>query len=111
MKKTRIAPTSAALAAALLSALVLGATGGCAVARDQQSVGSYVDDATLTTRIKAKFAENKVVSAMSINVETLKGVVQLSGFAKTAEEKAMAEQLARDTSGVQGVRNDIIVRA
>ena len=83
---------------------------GCAVVRDQQSVGSYVDDTTLTTRIKAKFAEDKVVSAMSITVTTLKGVVQLSGFAKSVDEKMMAERLARDTSGVVSVRNDIIVR-
>ena len=88
---------------------VLTAT-GCAVARDQQTVGSYIDDATLTARVKAKFAENPAVSALAINVETLKGVVQLSGFAKNADERAMAEKLARETSGVQAVRNDIVVR-
>jgi hyperosmotically inducible periplasmic protein len=96
---------------AIASALALLTTTGCAVVRDQQSVGSYVDDATLTTRVKAKFAENPVVSMMSITVETLKGTVQLSGFAKTSDEKAMAERLARETSGVVAVRNDIIVRA
>ena len=95
---------------AVASALALLGTTGCAVVRDQQSVGSYVDDATLTTRVKAKFAENPTVSMMSITVETLKGTVQLSGFAKTSDEKAMAERLARDTSGVVAVRNDIIVR-
>jgi osmotically-inducible protein OsmY len=100
---------SALLLAAVLAAGVLQTT-GCAVVRDQQTVGSYIDDATLTTRVKAKFAENRAVSAMAISVETLKGVVQLSGFAKSAEERTMAEKLARETSGVQGVRNDIIVR-
>ena len=93
--------------AAATAALSLG---GCAVARDQQTVGLYIDDATITTRVKAKFAENSAVSAMAINVETLKGVVQLSGFAKTADERAMAEKLARETQGVQAVRNDIVVR-
>jgi osmotically-inducible protein OsmY len=83
---------------------------GCAVARDQQTVGSYIDDTAITTRVKAKFAEDKTVSAMSISVESLKGVVQLSGFAKSAEERGMAERLARETSGVVAVRNDIIVR-
>jgi hyperosmotically inducible protein len=83
---------------------------GCAVARDQQTVGSYIDDAAITARVKAKFAEDKTVSAMSISVESLKGVVQLSGFAKSAEERGMAERLARETSGVVAVRNDIIVR-
>ena len=97
--------------AAVVSAVALLATTGCAVVRDQQSVGSYVDDATLTTRVKAKFAEDKTVSALAISVETLKGVVQLSGFAKSSEEKAMAARLARSTSGVVSVRNDIIVRS
>jgi osmotically-inducible protein OsmY len=97
------------VAAAAASALVFGT--GCSVFRDQQSVGSYVDDATITTQVKAKFAEDKTVSAMTISVETLKGVVQLSGFAKTAEERVMAERLARTVSGVQSVKNDIVVRA
>ena len=48
---------------------------------------------------------------MAISVETLKGVVQLSGFAKSAQEKADAERLARAVSGVQSVKNDIVVRA
>ncbi len=96
---------------AAVSAAALLAGSGCAVFRDQQSVGSYVDDATLTTRVKAKFAENTTVSAMSISVETLKGVVQLSGFAKSTDERVTAERLARETSGVRSVRNDIIVRS
>ena len=97
--------------AAVVSAVALLTTSGCAVFRDQQSVGSFVDDATLTTRVKAKFAEDRTVSALAISVETLKGVVQVSGFAKSAEEKSMAERLARSTSGVVSVRNDIIVRS
>ena len=94
---------------AAAAAAITGIT-GCAVARDQQTVGSYIDDATLTTRVKAKFAEDPVVSAMAISVETLKGTVQLSGFAKSGDERHTAERLARNTSGVVAVRNDIIVR-
>jgi osmotically-inducible protein OsmY len=97
------------VAAVAASAMALGA--GCSVMRDQQSVGSYVDDSTITTQVKAKFAENTTVSAMAISVETLKGVVQLSGFAKTADERAMAERLARGVSGVRSVKNDIVVRS
>jgi hyperosmotically inducible protein len=97
------------LAAALSATTVIGTT-GCAVARDQETVGAYVDDATVTTRVKAKLAEDTTVSAAAISVETLKGVVQLSGFAKSSQERARAEQLARGTPGVNSVRNDIIVR-
>lgn len=96
--------------AAAVTAVALLATTGCAVVRDQQSVGAYVDDATLTTRVKAKFAEDPTVSALAIGVETLNGLVQLSGFAKTYDEKSKAESLARNTSGVKGVKNDIVVR-
>lgn len=98
------------LVAAATAALTLTAT-GCAVVRDQQPVGSYIDDATLTTRVKAKFANDPTVSAMAIKVETFKGVVQLSGFAKSEAEREAAFRLARETSGVTNVRNDIIVRA
>ena len=102
--------TRLALAAALTVAALLGTT-GCAVTRDQQTVGSYIDDATLTTRVKAKFADSPMVSAMAISVETLKGTVQLSGFAKSMEEKQTAGRLALETSGVVAVQNNIIVRS
>ncbi|APW45427.1 BON domain-containing protein [Rhodoferax antarcticus] len=83
---------------------------GCAVARDQQSVGSYVDDATITTQVKARFAEDPKVSAMAIQVETLKGTVQLSGFAKSSSERSSAESIAKGVSGVKRVVNDVAVR-
>jgi hyperosmotically inducible periplasmic protein len=93
----------------LIAAAALLSTTACTVVRDQQPVGSYIDDATLTTRVKAKFAEDKTVSALAIKVETFKGAVQLSGVAKSAAEKSQAEKLARDVSGVTAVRNDIVV--
>lgn len=98
-----------ALAFAALTGLTLVGT-GCAVIRGQETAGSYVDDTATTAAIKARFVEDKVVSAGSINVETLNGVVQLSGFARTAAEKSQAEQIARNARNVRSVRNDIIVR-
>jgi len=83
---------------------------GCAVARDQQSVGAFIDDTTVTTRVKARFAGDPTVSALAIKVETLNGTVQLSGFAKTGDERSHADALARATPGVQSVRNDIIIQ-
>jgi osmotically-inducible protein OsmY len=99
--------TAATLA---LSGLLAFTAVGCAVTRDQSTVGQYVDDSTITTRVKAKFAEDPTVSAMSISVETLRGTVQLSGFAKSATEKSHAGTIARATPGVKDVRNDIVVR-
>lgn len=98
------------LAFSLLAATTVLGTTACSVARDQQTVGSYVDDAGITTAVKAKMAEDKNVSATSISVETLNGTVQLSGFAKSEAEKARAAEIARTTRGVREVRNSIMVR-
>jgi len=97
------------IATMLATAFLAGS--GCSVVREQQSVGTYLDDSVLTARVKAKFAEDKTVSAMALSIETFKGVVQLSGVAKSATERDMAETLARATSGVIGVKNDIRVAA
>jgi hyperosmotically inducible periplasmic protein len=94
--------------AALAGITVIGS--GCAVGRGQSTAGAYVDDSAITTAVKAKMAEDKTVSATSISVETLNGTVQLSGFAKSAAEKAQAESIARGTKNVKTVRNDIVVR-
>ena len=83
---------------------------GCAVVRGQETAGAYVDDAGITTAVKAKMVEDKTVSASSISVETLNGTVQLSGFAKSMAEKSQAESIARNVSNVRSVRNDIVVR-
>lgn len=99
----------------ILSLMIVGAVAatavtGCAVTRDQSSFGEYVDDTTITTEVKAKFAEDKTVSAMAISVETLKGTVQLSGFAKTAAERSQAEALASRVKGVKAIKNNIALR-
>lgn len=95
--------------AAMAAATVVTAT-GCAVARDQQTTGAYVDDAAITTKVKAKMVEDKTVAASSISVETLNGTVQLSGFAKSSAERAQAENIARSVAHVKSVKNDIVVR-
>lgn len=97
------------LAATVAAAALLTAT-GCAVTRGQETVGAYVDDAGITTRVKARFIEDKQVDASSIRVETLNGTVMLSGFAKNDNEKFIAGNLARTVSGVKTVKNEISVR-
>jgi len=103
MKYTR------ALAIAVLAGATIVST-GCAVIRGQETPGAYVDDAAITTAVKAKFVEDKSVDAGAIKVETLNGAVMLSGFAKSNTEKAQAEFLARNTKGVREVRNNLSVR-
>jgi len=92
------------------AALSLGAIQGCAVTRDQSTAGEYVDDATITAKIKTRFIESKEVDAVAINVDTLKGEVQLSGFAKDATEKSRAGSLAREVKGVRSVKNNLVIR-
>lgn len=100
-------------ARAFALALLAGATivgSGCAVIRGQETVGAYVDDATITTQVKAKLVEDKTVDAGAVKVETLNGTVSLSGFAKSNAEKAQAEYVARSTKGVRQVINGLTVR-
>lgn len=98
-----------ALAFAAMAGITIVST-GCAVGRGQETAGAYVDDAAITTAVKAKFVEDKSVSAGAISVETLNGTVQLSGFAKSGAEKAQAESITRGVKNVRAVRNDIVVR-
>lgn len=98
-----------ALAFAAMAGITVLST-GCAVVRGQSTTGAFVDDAAITTAVKAKMVEDKTVSASSINVETLNGTVQLSGFAKSTAEKSQAGAIASGTKNVKGVRNDIVVR-
>ena len=93
----------------LLAAALLGITvaAGCAGTATTKSTGDVIDDATIATKVKAKFIEDPTVKAMNIQVETFKGTVQLSGFAASQAEADRAVQLARETSGVRSVKNDI----
>jgi hyperosmotically inducible periplasmic protein len=97
------------LATTIAAVALLTAT-GCAVTRGQETVGAYIDDAGITTLIKSRFIENKVVDAAAISVETLNGTVMLSGFAKSTLEKATAGDIARGVNGVKLVKNELAIR-
>jgi hyperosmotically inducible periplasmic protein len=96
----------------LSTCIVIGALGatGCAVTSGQSTAGEYIDDTTITSRVKTRFAQDPQVSAMRISVETLNGTVQLSGFAASEVEKSRASSVARSVPEVKDVRNSIVVR-
>ena len=96
--------------ASAITALMLLTASGCSVMRGQENASNYVDDAAITTAVKAKLVENKDVDAGAIKVETLNNTVMLSGFAKSALEKSTAESIAMQTKGVRNVKNQIVVR-
>jgi hyperosmotically inducible protein len=93
-----------ALAATLLTAA------GCAVTRGQETTGEYIDDSVITAGVKTRMLEDERVAGTSITVETMKGTVMLSGFAKSEAEKAAAESIAKSVDGVKAVKNEITVR-
>lgn len=97
------------LAIIVAAAALLSAT-GCAVTRGQEPLGAYIDDSAITTAVKARFVDNTDVDAAAISVETMKGTVMLSGFAKSQKEKDTAQAMAWKVNGVKAVKNEITVR-
>lgn len=83
---------------------------GCASTSNQAGMGEYVDDTLVTAKVKAAILAEPTLSAAEINVETFKGVVQLSGFVKTRDEVKKATDVAREVKGVMSVKNDILMK-
>ncbi len=109
--KTSLAPAKLISLLALTSGLALAGIGaGCAATPTHDSTGEYIDDATITTKVKAALLGDGAVKSFQIDVNTLKGVVQLSGFVDNSDEKAAAGQDAANVHGVTGVQNHISVK-
>jgi hyperosmotically inducible protein len=97
---------SKTLSAAFL-AIALVSVVGCASTSQSQGTGEYIDDALITTKVKAALFDEPVIKAHEINVETFRGVVQLSGFVSSQSEVDRAVEVARGVSGVTSVKNDM----
>jgi osmotically-inducible protein OsmY len=83
---------------------------GCASTSKQEGTGEYIDDTVITTRVKAAILAEPGLKSVEINVETFKGIVQLSGFVTSADNVSKAAEVARGISGVKSVKNDMRVR-
>jgi len=83
----------------------------CSMFSGRETAGQYVDDATITTKVKQAFVSDPQVKASQVNVETMQGVVQLSGFVDSPASEARAVELAHRVVGVKSVKDDIIVRS
>lgn len=93
--------------------MVLSLTGGlaaCAGSATTESTGEYVDDAVVSGKVRSAIIAEEDLSLFDIDVETFKGVVQLSGFVSTANEKSLAEITASNIDGVSSVKNNLIVK-
>ena len=93
-----------------LAALVAAAALGCASTPRSEGTGEYVDDSVVTTKVKAAILEQPGLKSAEINVETFKGVVQLSGFVSSQANVDSAMAVARNVSGVKSVKNDMRVK-
>ncbi len=100
---TNITRKLATIAAVLLLASALG----CASTAKQEGTGEYVDDTVITGKVKTAIFNEPTLKSAEINVETFKGVVQLSGFVTSPAAENMAVAVARNVGGVKSVKNDM----
>jgi osmotically-inducible protein OsmY len=83
---------------------------GCTATKTRESTGEYLDDSVITTKVKAQVFGERSLKSAEINVETFKGIVQLSGFVNSQEDIDIAVELAGAVKGVKSVRNDMHVK-
>ena len=89
--------------------LVIIAT-GCAGNQYDRSTGESIDDRATTSRVKGALGDDSAYKYPDVKVTTFKGKVQLSGFVDNRQQKARAEDLAKNTAGVKDVDNSITVK-
>jgi len=97
---------SKALSAAFLAVTLVSAV-GCASTSTKEGTGEYVDDSVITTKVKAAIFNEPTLKSAEINVETFKGVVQLSGFVNSQADINKAVEVARSVKGVTSVKNNM----
>ena len=95
---------------ALFLAITLVTAVGCASTSKQEGTGEYVDDSVITTKVKTAILNEPTLKVAEINIETFKGVVQLSGFVTSAAMASKAVEVAGKVSGVKSVKNDMRVK-
>lgn len=83
---------------------------GCASTSTQESTGEYLDDSVITSKVKAAIFNDPDLKSLEINVETFKGVVQLSGFVTSDTAINRAIELTRNVKGVKSVKNDMRIK-
>jgi hyperosmotically inducible protein len=79
----------------------------CASTPTRESMGEYMDDALITSKVRTALIADSQVHSTDIKVETFKGTVQLSGFAGSPDEMARAADIASRVGGVKEVKNDL----
>ncbi|MDD2274103.1 MAG: BON domain-containing protein [Desulfuromonadaceae bacterium] len=83
---------------------------GCNATQKKESTGQYIDDSAITTKIKTGIFDDLRLKTLQIEVQTFKGVVQLSGFVDSQQHANIAGEIAGLVPGVKEVRNDLVVK-
>lgn len=91
----------------LVLAIVVASAWGCGSTATKEGTGEYVDDSVITAKVKTAIFSDSSLKVNEINVETFKGVVQLSGFVRSQADIDQAVQVARGVAGVKSVKNDM----
>jgi hyperosmotically inducible protein len=91
----------------LLLAITLASVIGCSSTAKQESTGEYIDDSVITTKVKAAILNEPTLKSAEINVETFKGVVQLSGFVNSQNDINKAVDITQGIKGVTSVKNSM----
>ncbi|MDP1707901.1 MAG: BON domain-containing protein [Gammaproteobacteria bacterium] len=92
---------------AFILALMLATAVGCVSTAKHEGTAEYIDDTVITTKVKAAVFNEPSLKSAEINVETFKGVVQLSGFVHDSADISKAAEVARQVKGVVSVKNDL----
>jgi len=95
---------------AFLLVTLLAFSLGCASTSKQSGTGEYIDDTVITAKVKAAILNEPTLKVTEINVETFKGVVQLSGFVSSQVDAIKAVEVARGVKGVVSVKNDMRIK-
>jgi hyperosmotically inducible protein len=83
---------------------------GCAPTATKEGTGEYIDDSVITTKVKAVILKEGSLKSTEINVETFKGVVQLSGFVNSQADINKAIEVTRNVKGVKSVTNSMRIK-
>lgn len=105
----KISSVCVALAMALPLAAITGLV-GCAGNASERSTGQYIDDQSLTARVKSALAHNSEYKFDNVSVTTFRGTVQLNGFVNNSAQKSRAEEVARQVQGVERIENNISIK-
>jgi len=94
----------------LVLTVLVASAWGCGATATKEGTGEYVDDSVITTKVKTAIFNDSTLKVNEINVETFKGVVQLSGFVRSQADIDKAVQVARGVAGVKSVKNDMLIK-